>query len=272
MSKTCPYCHDNFDGGRAFGAHKTNCLKNPQRSLTRQRIKNSLQKRTIRQFHCACGKEFELLLTDHELERQKFRTHCGLSCANRRLHTSETKQKISRANTRGQSIKKPNHTCKHCHAPFFSYKEQQFCSRSCMNNSSAYREKLSQNKVNDNNPMFGRPPQFRSKIVVFSNKLQQEIRVRSSYEKRAIEILDSQSNVMSFSYEKTKVPYVLNGKTKNTIVDFTVVTDNGILLIEVKPQDMIKLWNNQVKIDAIRDFSSINGLRFELWTEHELRM
>lgn len=141
-----------------------------------------------------------------------------------------------------------------------------------MNNSSAYREKLSQNKVNDNNPMFGRPPQFRSKIVVFSNKLQQEIRVRSSYEKRAIEILDSQSNVMSFSYEKTKVPYVLNGKTKNTIVDFTVVTDNGILLIEVKPQDMIKLWNNQVKIDAIRDFSSINGLRFELWTEHELRM
>lgn len=48
------------------------------------------------EFTCeGCGKKYKLLLADFEYKAGYYRKHCSRKCANRRIHSPETKQKIS---------------------------------------------------------------------------------------------------------------------------------------------------------------------------------
>ena len=54
--------------------------------------------KNIYTFNCQkCGKEYKLELTENEFNKGKYKKFCSRSCANSRIHSEETKQKISKS-------------------------------------------------------------------------------------------------------------------------------------------------------------------------------
>lgn len=115
--------------------------------------------------------------------------------------------------------------------------------------------------------MYGKPPKISGYLngQYISKKTKNKICYRSSYELKALEILETDTNVLDYKYEPFSIPYDNN---HTTIPDFLVSYKNGIYkLIEVKPKNLINLWNNQIKIDAMKKYCIKNNLIFEIWDE-----
>ena len=76
--------------------------------------------------------------------------------------------------------------------------------------------------------------------LIYSSKMDREIMVRSSYEKRIMKYFDSNKRIDCFYYESLKIPYIYNNKVRNYIPDFYVRYDDCIKSIwEIKPQYFI---------------------------------
>ena len=105
----------------------------------------------------------------------------------------------------------------------------------------------------------------------FYNKINKNIQYRSSYELKALKILDNDISVVKYEYESIRIPYD-NGK-HNTIPDFIVTYANGIKkMIEVKCKALLKKFNNSIKIKAMKKYCKKNDIQFELWMEEELNI
>ena len=155
--------------------------------------------------------------------------------------------------------------------------------------------------VPENNPMFGRKHRSDSRdamsatrtrrIVageydlsgwakkgeVFSTKANRKISYRSSWEKRAIELLEDDPDVTSFQFEPMRIPYmrVEGGREhlRNYVPDFLVTYANGQkVLIEVKPECYLDAGVNVAKFAAAREWCEQNAATFRVWTQTDLGM
>lgn len=124
--KTCIHCNETFyfEKPKQFGGHLTNCKMNQSRI---KRIEES-KKRKIFNFLCSCGETYEVITTDYLVENKKYKKFCSRKCANSRIFTEETKDKIR------NSLKKPDkiEECLECNKEFIKRKSTHtFCSLSC---------------------------------------------------------------------------------------------------------------------------------------------
>lgn len=122
-----------------------------------------------------------------------------------------------------------------------------------------YREKMSkkckrQHETGNLNPM-GYAPKEKSYFY-------ESIRMRSSWEVKLAEILDSHN--IRFEYETLQVDYELDGKSHRYYPDFYLPECN--VLLEVKPQYKL----NNPDVIAKRESSIKLGYRYKFVTEKEL--
>ena len=104
----CKYCGKEFENKNQIGGHTTYCKLNPNRKNTIEKVKkstlkyiNSHKKEIIKneyKFICKkCGKEYIKYLTEKDFLNGNYSKYCSLSCANTRIHSKETKEKISKS-------------------------------------------------------------------------------------------------------------------------------------------------------------------------------
>jgi len=126
----CKYCNQEIDP-RKMGAHVLNCRFNSQYEIFQsKRIATSQQKKAeipILHFNASCQK-CGLSLTFFEtkekfLKRKNF--FCSRSCANSRICSDSTKEKIRNSLV----VIKPEKFCRYCGNPVFT--KRVFCSDDC---------------------------------------------------------------------------------------------------------------------------------------------
>lgn len=95
---------------------------------------------------------------------------------------------------------------------------------------------------------------------------------RSSYELKALEILDRDQHVKDFRTEPFSIEYKgLDGLQHRYHPDILVeMIDGTEKLIEVKPSSLITMKANQLKESAGQKFCEKNNLIFETWSESNL--
>ena len=135
----CKFCKKEFDNNHKLNGHIGHCKSNPKydpkRYNTSGLLKGSIKQERFKfKFTCVkCGNSYELELSKNQLEKEEFRKHCSIKCANQRKISQETKNKIS------ESASKHKHAditkiCKNCKKEFavkYSKRIKTFCSRSC---------------------------------------------------------------------------------------------------------------------------------------------
>ena len=105
-------------------------------------------------------------------------------------------------------------------------------------------------------------------ISVKSNK---KIYYQSSYEKKALEILDTDLYVVSFDRCPHIVNYVFQNKKHHYVPDFLVDYINKCsVIIEVKPKVFVSTPQNVAKFQSVKIFCDQNNMTFEVWTEDQL--
>ena len=118
---------------------------------------------------------------------------------------------------------------------------------------------------------------------------------RSSWERFVCRHLDGNTNVRRWASEEVVIPYKspLDAQPHRYFVDFFVELNDGTrFLVEVKPfvqtqppqmnesgrktkryaEDCRTYSVNLAKWDAAKRWCDRNGMRFQIWTENELRM
>lgn len=97
------------------------------------------------------------------------------------------------------------------------------------------------------------------------------IHFRSSYEKRAFEILDNDKNVLTYQVEPLRIEYNFENKIKNYIPDLLVTLNNGDKqIIEIKPKTFVCSSENILKQKAALKLCEQKGWSYYCWTEEEL--
>jgi hypothetical protein len=102
----------------------------------------------------------------------------------------------------------------------------------------------------------------------FSPKVGRAALYMSSYEMRAMEILDSLQNVEAYEEQLCSIGYKLGACQHEYTPDFLVRLDDGTKgLVEVKPKSRLSSQRVRAKIEAGRAFCEERGLFFLVWTE-----
>lgn len=106
----------------------------------------------------------------------------------------------------------------------------------------------------------------------FSKKTSQVVYWRSSWEKKALSILEECSLVATYRLEPFAIPYVdHDGRQRSYIPDYEVIlTDGRRCLVEVHPDWQWKLEIDQIKREAAHFFCENNGLYFLMWNKEML--
>jgi hypothetical protein len=120
-----------------------------------------------------------------------------------------------------------------------------------------------------------------------------DICFRSSWEKSVMIFLDNHPRVVKWSSEHVVIPYINqnDGKVHRYFMDFYIEFKNGNkLLVEVKPyaqtqtpqktpgkriarylEECQTYVTNLSKWDAAKKYAKKHGMKFQIWTEHELK-
>jgi len=94
---------------------------------------------------------------------------------------------------------------------------------------------------------------------------------RSSYEKKAYEILDDNNDFVSYSVEPTHIEYMLYGKKHWYFPDILAVRrDGSMVLIEVKAKWGVNEKKFMVKERSAKRWCCKRGYDYMLWTEEFL--
>ena len=145
--RTCPHCNETFIqiNPKVFSNRVRWCAKNPARNNT-EGISNALMKRYEIKYgkfvefdvYCEhCGKRYKTIEREHTFP-SKANYFCSRSCANSRVHTTETKENISNGlmvfNSRKfkRDIRPEETICPICNRTYIikQYKNKT-CSRKC---------------------------------------------------------------------------------------------------------------------------------------------
>lgn len=110
MIKVCEYCNKEIKikNLQSYGAHKTNCDFNPNRKNILYKIRSVRVERKEYTLICKkCGSEYKIVVSVNDFNKNKYRKTCSDKCANFRIHSTETKLKIS------ESVKKYGNSLSH---------------------------------------------------------------------------------------------------------------------------------------------------------------
>jgi len=104
-----------------------------------------------------------------------------------------------------------------------------------------------------------------------SPKCTTPINYRSSWEYTICLYLDDDPEVVSYSYESIKIPYIANkksGRLRNYYPDFLVHYANGkTLLVEVKRQNQLNNLKVIKKAEAGKLWASQNKAEYRFWSD-----
>lgn len=115
-------------------------------------------------YNCkGCGNEFDVTATEWNILKGRHTQHCSRACANKRIHSEETKANISRGvrkflvesgiplkdkvdEPKAQKLPRPIKTCKYCSAPLDPKlrKGRKYCSDVCLK---THLDKISEEKI-----------------------------------------------------------------------------------------------------------------------------
>lgn len=104
MKKLCDYCNEEIEikNRHSFGGHRAFCKSNPkyleikEKRKVSNKINNPPAKKIKLISYCTkCKNIFIQDVTISQIKRNRIMIFCSQSCANKRIHTEETKQKIS---------------------------------------------------------------------------------------------------------------------------------------------------------------------------------
>jgi hypothetical protein len=145
MNKICRFCNNSIEYNThlEYARHCSGCSENPNRGARLSKIGVYLVERNEYTFNCLkCNKEYKLILSASNFKNGKYNKNCSIKCAHSRLHSEETKIKLS--NSAKNSIKVYiankskiknliNITCPICKIVFqtFPSEKQIYCSRKC---------------------------------------------------------------------------------------------------------------------------------------------
>lgn len=91
---------------------------------------------------------------------------------------------------------------------------------------------------------------------------------RSLFEYNALIYLEGNDEIQDYAYEPCRIPYTIDGKTRQYVPDFLIRKVTGErLLVEIKPHCHIKNEKNRAKESAARKYAAEYGYGFEYWTE-----
>ncbi len=103
-----------------------------------------------------------------------------------------------------------------------------------------------------------------------------QCKYRSGWEFSYLQFLDANVEVLTFEYEKLKIPYISNiktGKVRNYIPDILVsYVDGKKHLVEIKPKKRLDQVTVKKKLAAATIWCSAHGVTLEIITEVELRI
>ncbi len=284
INKYCNFCCKwlTFDNHHQWMAHRSNCIKNPNRNKKIEKIKIAIEKRhkiKIYTFFCSkCGKKYNLKLSEQAYAKGKYRKHCSRSCANSRIVTLEQRKKVSdklkgrmiganKNKKEKQIIKKK---CKLCEKYFFTkQKKQNYCSRLC---SSRFNIKIAHNMNRNgiNEKAYKNGKKVYGGRTIWYNY--ENIKVQGTYELLTCYILDIWKEIERIKYWKyvndtnDRFLYIgLDGKEHTYITDFKVyLHDNSFYYIEVKKSTR---KNDNIKWQAVKN----KGYHIEVWNLNKIK-
>lgn len=104
------------------------------------------------------------------------------------------------------------------------------------------------------------------------DRLRITLHYRSSYELKALLMLDSFSDVIKVSSECIRIKYIdEEGFERFYVPDMLITTNDGKqYIIEIKPEYLLQEKRNQLKFKAGFDFARKHQMQFILWTEDVL--
>jgi len=112
-----------------------------------------------------------------------------------------------------------------------------------------------------------RKPKFKDGNYV-STKTGATLHYRSGYECEVYELLDEDTEVLSFSAEPFRIPYVFEGQWHDYIPDIRInFTDSKVEIWEVKPSSQTDLAQNKAKWCAMDSYADKMGWKFMVVTE-----
>lgn len=112
-----------------------------------------------------------------------------------------------------------------------------------------------------------RKPKFRDGYHV-STKTGASLHYRSGYECEVYELLDEDTEVVSFDAEPFKIPYIFEGEWHDYIPDIRInFTDGKVEIWEVKPSSQTDLPKNKAKWAAMSAYADKLGWIFMVITE-----
>ncbi|GJQ44106.1 MAG: hypothetical protein JETCAE03_36040 [Ignavibacteriaceae bacterium] len=200
---------------------------------------------------------------------------CNSKCARgyaTKFKRKEINEKVSQKLLNKTYLERIIKSCIVCNSSFESIKKYNIktCGRQqCKNQSRSITQKNISKNVGDKNPMYGKSPSHTKRYEFFSKKNNCKIICKSTYELRALNLLENDKEIIKYEYEPFHIPY---DKKHSTIPDFLITYKNSIKLIEVKPTSHLKLWNNDIKINAMKQYCKKHNFLFDIWTEKELQL
>jgi hypothetical protein len=120
-------------------------------------------------------------------------------------------------------------------------------------------------------------PEFRKRSArggfaytgIYVSKKAGEVRYRSNWEKKAFEELDQDVLVKKFTVEPFSIEYLnAKGRKSNYYPDLLIeYTDGTLMLVEIKPKDLIKDSIMRLKFRAACAYCKLHGIGFKVWHE-----
>jgi transcription elongation factor Elf1 len=110
--KKCKWCDQDIEVEKQplFALHVANCKSNPNldrlKKETSLRFKGVLKSEriTVEKKCPRCGDQFEVISTESLIRRNKVKNYCSDECARARIHTVESKRKISESLIKGNYV------------------------------------------------------------------------------------------------------------------------------------------------------------------------
>lgn len=95
-----------------------------------------------------------------------------------------------------------------------------------------------------------------------------DVYYRSLFELNAILHLESNEDVISYTFEPYNIEYSFEGKVRHYIVDCLIEYNDGTkCIVEFKPNCHVTHDKNVAKFQSAQKFANDNGFIFEIWTE-----
>ena len=114
-----------------------------------------------------------------------------------------------------------------------------------------------------------RTPKFYKHGWITLDRLGIKVYYRSSYELRALLLLDNYSGVIKVSSESIRIEYKKEDESIHYYIpDLLVTTIDGLTyIVEIKPKGFVGASENQIKFEAARKYAAKHNMIFLVWTE-----